>query len=275
MPNDASFTKYLLRDINNGGMWRGCCNLPQQYFAHFQNADQVLWVANFTIGEQRMVPTNQEYFYPKCDPKTTRFQGDLSNPTVYVKSQRDLLQNLDQGDKDRSFRFVTRQLLETEIAVCEAIRSKAPHAHLAEYKGVVVDKWDRATAIVYKRYTSDLYDFMATGRLRDAHCKPILDAVEQGLKHLHSLGFVHGDLRPCNIFLTITGGAAENLPVKLKDIVLGDFDATLQQGARGFKTNGEGWYTQSWAKGNKTASQFEDLYALQQLILWLVRYSVL
>lgn len=36
-------------------------------------------------------------------------------------------------------------------------------------------------------------------------CFHIVDAVGQGLTHMHSLGIVHGDLKPGNIFMTSTG----------------------------------------------------------------------
>ncbi|RMY84545.1 hypothetical protein D0864_07529 [Hortaea werneckii] len=77
---------------------------------------------------------------------------------------------------------------------------KHPHENLAQYYGCVVAE-GRIKQLCLQRYDCNLMQWM-----HKHHDKPpqreveaVLDDIEAGIEHLHSLGFAHNDLNPENI----------------------------------------------------------------------------
>lgn len=83
--------------------------------------------------------------------------------------------------------------------------------------------------------------------------------VAQGLQHAHTMGFVHGDLKPSNILVT-----DENI-VKISDFVYGDFANGLPQTE----------YAAPELTSGSTRSPQSDVYSLGALLSHLVTGTVL
>ncbi|KAF2635249.1 hypothetical protein P280DRAFT_484818 [Massarina eburnea CBS 473.64] len=208
--------------------------------------------------------------FPAFHPETmTKYTGSVNDPDVFVKYQNALQLQLHTRDGDRF-----AELLRREIAVGEALL-KSPHPNLAEYKGVVVHEYLGVVAIVYKRYTCDMWDFLLEDLLR---CGPQVEALMNGLRHavdhFNSLGFGHNDIRPANVFLTIKGKAslseAKNDPPDTRheiEVVLGDFDAAVPLG----KPIDMKWAPQEWwPRGMpRIASMALDRRLLGRTMVWM------
>lgn len=100
-----------------------------------------------------------------------------------------------------------------EVEICEILKRR-PHPNIARYLGCQVRE-GRITGICFAKYQKTLmravnpgshmkrrfhYD---NGTLRDVGgCS---NGVEEGIRHLHSLGLVHNDINPANIMLADNG----------------------------------------------------------------------
>ncbi|KAF2688288.1 hypothetical protein K458DRAFT_427914 [Lentithecium fluviatile CBS 122367] len=144
-------------------------------------------------------PLNIAEFFPRLrrgrddapSPRTT------PSPSVYIKKQRILRNDTFLADPGR-FEILTRG----EVRICE----------IASF-----DDIERVTGIAYERYTMTL-----------AESPVILDAVEKAMKHQNSLGIVHCDLQPWNVFLRLNRACEKG--GELEEIVVGDFDSALEVG---------------------------------------------
>lgn len=100
-----------------------------------------------------------------------------------------------------------------DLAAYENIR-KHPYPNLAQYQGYVVSS-GRVTGLCFTRYPQSLISMVNPGhynktefigsveiRGRRARAAQYLDSIEQGLRHLHALSFIHNDLNPSNIMIT-------------------------------------------------------------------------
>ncbi|KAG5931172.1 hypothetical protein E4U60_006393 [Claviceps pazoutovae] len=84
-----------------------------------------------------------------------------------------------------------------EIEAYELLR-RHPHPNIVEYRGCVVSD-GRITGICLAKYKMTLNDRMKVSTPFDKdRC---LECIERGIRHLHSLGIVHNDLKPANIML--------------------------------------------------------------------------
>ncbi|KAG5988798.1 hypothetical protein E4U52_006234 [Claviceps spartinae] len=77
-----------------------------------------------------------------------------------------------------------------------------------------------------------------------------LEGVERGIRHLHSLGIVHNDIKPDNIMCD-----------ELDRPVIIDFDSRGREGQKLNKSGTPGW----WIEVTKLASFENDFYGLSKL----------
>lgn len=118
-------------------------------------------------------------------------------------------------------------LLLKEAHVCEILRAY-PHPNIAQYLGCIVEN-GKITGLCFVKYGKTLSERMAMG------CHPVdTDAffrgIENGIRHLHSLGLIHCDLNPTNI---LTNGDTP---------VIGAFDSCQWEGdVLGFMDRTRGW----------------------------------
>ncbi|KAF2111941.1 hypothetical protein BDV96DRAFT_462894, partial [Lophiotrema nucula] len=147
------------------------------------------------------------------------------------------------------------RIVEREIETCEILRCN-PHPNIAEYQGVTHDEWDRITGVCFDRYPMDLHTFVNQGFVFDA--KDVLQQIEAGIKHLHSMRFTHQDVKPANCLVDPT------FPVKPR-VVLGDFDSVHQIGEM-LHTK---WGTAGWNTSAEYADRNNDFYGLRLIEIWL------
>jgi serine/threonine protein kinase len=128
-----------------------------------------------------------------------------------------------------------------EVVICERLRLR-PHPNVVEYHGVfsrddvpyrfcnsniqVPLDVERVLGIWYTRYDCTLHDLVDRDETFDVrHC---LESIAKGIEHMHSLGIVHYNIKPANIFLK---RPPRNCPESYKWVV-GDFDSAHDAGAR-------------------------------------------
>ena len=156
----------------------------------------------------------------------TIFRGDTEEKSVYMKKQAFLTRDKFKNDHHASCSM-------QEIVCCEHI-SKTTHPNLARYLGVatrMLEEEQRVAKIAYKRYSMDLHNFVIMKRyLQPHHIGFLMHGIQKGMRHLHQLRLVHCDLRPMNVFVSIEDERDENDYVILKEVVIGDFDASVAIG---------------------------------------------
>jgi hypothetical protein len=185
--------------------------------------------------------------YPRYDPS---FMTATYRNNGYEKK----LDLLALGPRlfDSSVAMVTLR----EIKIGEILRQN-PNPNLSVYRGVIVNENNLVSGLVFDRYDMTLGDLVNWRDQFDG--KACIHAVEKGLKHLHSLGYIHFDLKPENVFYSCRD----------KRFVLGDFDASQRIGTRlQLKYGAEGWRPPI-VPGDDIAHLDCDWYGLKVLKFWL------
>lgn len=187
-----------------------------------------------------LLPDN---FYPKGAAGYTPFEprpGE-SDRAVFAKRQELVevaCQEKIQGLQDP----LTVQLTMCELIMCELLRVN-PHPNIAEYRGVVVQDYlkfnrldgsqttiklgtARVIEIKFKRYDCTLWDLHSSHeRVNPRYC---LNSIANGIKHMRSLGYVHGDIKFDKIFVD----SKDPRTVKHRyEFVVGDFDSAAPTGS--------------------------------------------
>ncbi|KAB8356448.1 hypothetical protein FH972_024031 [Carpinus fangiana] len=151
-----------------------------------------------------------------------------------------------------------------ELKVCEKIRL-SPHVNVAEYFGCQVQD-GRITGLCFTKYRESLATRVNPGHLnKEAFKIPgafigrtdvWIKGIQAGLKHLHSLGFVHNDISPSNIMF----GSDDDSPIII------DFDSCCRIGEdKGEKKGTPGWYDPAVTRSMPE----NDFLALEEMALWL------
>ncbi|KND89403.1 Mitogen-activated protein kinase 8 [Tolypocladium ophioglossoides CBS 100239] len=212
-------------------------------------------------GEHRnynlLIPVSA--YSPPCRPEFTRAPDPLPCNTHWIKTPRLIsYDRLHQGPQPN---YIADSVL-TEVEVCEVLK-RNPHSNIARYLGCQVSD-GRITGICFAKYSSTLMQTVnpgncMKGKLRSVRCKGedyshLLKGVECGIRHLHSLGFVHNDINPSNIMLYNDTA------------VIIDFGSCRRQGE---SLEGVGrtyeWYDQDV----EVATPQNDLNALDEIRAWL------
>lgn len=209
-----------------------------------------------------------DYLFPPCRPWMTTFSGDKDSAEVYKKGQVFLTQEKFTSDHHAGCMY-------QEVSRCELI-SKTSHPNLARYLGVetkVIAGEERVVRIAYQRYSMDLHNFVLMKRhLQPHHVDFIMQGIEDGMRHLHKLGLVHCDLRPMNVFVSIEeekDDKDDNGHVVLKEVVVGDFDASVEIGDEiSLKRASKDWWPTETEWGVK-AGEWIDEWCLDKMGRWL------
>ncbi|KAF2126713.1 hypothetical protein P153DRAFT_388040 [Dothidotthia symphoricarpi CBS 119687] len=205
------------------------------------------------------------HIFPAYDPSTmTKYQGPVKgDPSVFIKTQQTLKRKAwtKEGCPDKHAQLVRR-----EVSRCEFLFRAPSHHNIAQYKGVVVDAWNRVTGIAYKRYSMDLCQYVRSKHtIEMRHVEQICEFVQQGVDRLHSLGMVHCDLRPPNVFITVDEDGS------ITEVVAGDFDAMHRVGesiALKSPTGHKLWWPKDVQWGDAARVEI-DGFALKGLRRWL------
>jgi hypothetical protein len=223
----------------------------------------------FAIARLPRKPLNAGSFFPPFDPTSmTPYHANAHEPAhVFIKKQ-DLLAGNEFLQRAPRFAGITL----AEINVAEAL-VKSPHPNLCPYLGVVVNAaMNRVTGLAYKRYTTDLHRFAHHGLLTSpAQIGIIMGAVTAAVTHLHRLGFVHCDVRPCNVFLKV-GAVPGRKERRIEEVVLGDFDAVTRLGGKiEWKLAGGEWRVNGVKVGDVAGVEV-DRFAVGETERWLWRW---
>jgi serine/threonine protein kinase len=193
-----------------------------------------------------------ESVYPAYNPKTMTL-AETSGPVYHKKI--DLLRYASQrwGDME------TKDITAREIRRCEFLRQN-PHPNICHYHGFTLDDAGlRVSALVFDGYDGSLHDIVRDGASFDA--AKCVRHLKRAIEHLHSLGLVHCDIKPDNIFV-------RNSP---EHYILGDFDSTHYDDTFfGVKTGTLGWVPDE-LKTMCIALREIDWYSYDMVYAWLVQ----
>jgi predicted Ser/Thr protein kinase len=184
----------------------------------------------------------------QCPPEVAKA------PTTYVKKPKAMwLETLNRRQQGL-------YLLEKEARICDQIRRKGGlHPNIAHYHGMVVEN-DRITGLAFEKYVCDLHDIdWFSDRVPDLD--RVYNDIREGIRHLHSVGYCHNDLKPMNICLTEEGRA-----------VIIDFDSAMPTGE---KLKGR-YGTRGWSDRTSNVSrESNDFYSLAKIKQWLDKKAAL
>jgi serine/threonine protein kinase len=224
---------------------------------------------------------NPAALYPRASSTYHRFRSreGESSSAVFKKVQKPLDLLSSTGRPDLLTDGSTKLLTAREISICELLRSK-PHPNIARYRGVeckssldfgtgsrakrITLDTERVYRLVFKRYDCDLGQLVNSGKRFDV--KYCLRSIEAGLVHMYSLGLVHVDIKPENIF--VSKPSSKN---STYEFVIGDFDSTQKIGSRlELKGGDERWSKLGSNEMGKKVGPDNDWFNFQNLKLWLV-----
>ena len=166
---------------------------------------------------------------------------------IYVKRPR--LLSWEPGASDGIASLVLQEAEAGEIL------RKHPHPRIAQYHGCLVED-GRITGLCYKKYESDLESTLAARKdITEQEKLAYLEAVRDGLQHLHQLGLAHNDINPSNIMMD------DGKPVSI------DFDSTRRIGVKlGSKAGTFEWELEG-AEFSEPENDFYGLDKIQRVTL--------
>jgi serine/threonine protein kinase len=196
------------------------------------------------ISTMRLVKIPNEMIFPKYEEGLTVAPDPLPH-NVYIKSPR----IIDFGESEASAN-VSLHLLH-EARMCELLKSN-PHPNIAVYHGCIV-KGGLIRGLCFQRYPLNLQKRAAENiPINIDHC---FKHIKKGVKHMHTLGIAHNNIRPTNIMMD------GDMPIII------DFASTLSfgKGLAGWRAG-----SQPWIPPEAIASdEYNDHYAAQQIYHWL------
>lgn len=154
---------------------------------------------------EKVIRVPKSAFNPPFLPKFTRASEPLPVNSYVKKPQLICYDRICQGPQPNL--IADSVLMETEI--CERLM-KHDHPNVATYLGCQVSN-GRITGLCFVKYPYTLMQEVNPGSLmkrklrssrqvtKDYSC--VLAGIEDGIKHLYSLGLVHNDINPSNIML--------------------------------------------------------------------------
>jgi serine/threonine protein kinase len=150
-----------------------------------------------------------------------------------------------------------KDIVAREITNCEILR-KNPHPNICRYQGVNYEKETGAiTGLLFDRYDMNLSDVVKQNRSFNA--TKCLSSIRKGIEHLHSLGLVHCDLKPANIFVDIHAHR----------FVVGDFDSVHKEGTvLQIKCGTPGWCMEEEETQGRALYEC-DRYAFEMIEEWI------
>ncbi|PUU77425.1 serine/threonine-protein kinase-like protein [Tuber borchii] len=221
-----SHTKIILREGN------------QYYYAI--TSRQYPATSKVDLGELDIVPIPTSQMWPSFSAQFGRAPEPLPQD-CFVK-RPSLLNYRDTEDFNH-----LRSLLLNEAEVCEILRA-SPHPNIAQYLGCIVED-DKIMGLCFVKYGMNLSE-RVTKDSRPFDADLILQGIQEGIRHLHSLGLIHCDINPTNIVMD------GDTPVIV------DFDSCRREGEKlGIKGGTWGWTNEDF----EFARPENDEYGLSKI----------
>ena len=189
-------------------------------FFYAYTDEEARHVAGIKTEEVEIFPIPVEAIYPPFEPNFS-FAPDPLPPDCHIK-RPDVISYDPNGVRGSR---PSDKLLK-ELRIYEILKLN-PHPNIAQYLGCIVEG-DRITGLVFPRYRITLADRFEEARpLRP---EIYLEGIDSGLRHLHTLGFIHNDINPWNIMLK-----DDDTPIII------DFDICECEGEKCSSDGTEGW----------------------------------
>jgi len=209
----------------------------QYYYAHTPRRLRSIPNIDLSTLELHPIPTTK--LWPKYLSQFSQAPHPLPSNTFVKRPSL-----LDYGDTPASSDLGS--LILSEARVCEIMKA-SPHPNIVEYLGCLVDEGTIA-GLCFVRYEDTLAKRVRHGSPIDR--KACLESIADGIRHIHSLGLVHCDIKPDNILMDGTNPR------------IGDFDSCHVEGKKlGIKAGTEGWAMHE----SSTATYDLDWYGLSKI----------
>lgn len=198
--------------------------------------------SEINLGDESLLEIPTDKIWPCWDPKLVRASQQLP-PNTYVKRPSLLGYNPATSSK------LGCQLLD-EAEVCQALMAH-PHPNIVKYLGCVVEG-GVVKGLCFVEHSQTLAQKMKKGE--PLNIDLCMAGIENGVRHLHKLGFIHNDLNPSNIMMDGD------------DPIIIDFDSSKREGEElGWKQGTPGWAEE----GLRYADRDNDFYSLSKIRKWL------
>lgn len=174
-------------------------------------------ITQIDLTKLEILPIPRTHVYPLLP---TRAPNPLP-PDVFLKRP-----GLDMYGNSKCLTTISALFMH-EAQMCEVIK-RSPHPNVVKYFGCLLDEDGRISELCFARYGKTLHQMIDDGDIFDR--KACLDDIRAGIEHIHSLGMIHCDINPRNVFADVKG------------FVIGDFDSCALEGDElGEKAGTDGW----------------------------------
>ncbi|KAJ7766126.1 hypothetical protein B0H16DRAFT_1687153 [Mycena metata] len=221
-------------------------------FYHHEHDQPEFEITPDAIGElsKKAVLISHDYYLGKLPaaPATCARTTSLSDSNIYFKKITPFTYRLGE-------RHLPAHDLAHEMEVCEKLKNHH-HPNICRYLGYVpTTDGSHLLGLCFERHETSLV--RAAENKREFDASTVIEGISCGLKHLHSLRYVHNDMNPHNVVL-----AKNNTPVII------DVDSCHEIGA---SLKGKKAGTIDRDHKNQFSEPANEFYGLQQMREWLIR----
>ncbi|KAG6151878.1 hypothetical protein E4U37_004451 [Claviceps purpurea] len=210
--DEFGFTKIIIRG-------------PNREFYYAISQDRFRNSSEINPDNLNKIPIDTDTVWPRYSARLLRAPSPVPQDSYIKETNLCSYEECPEGMEEMPL----SDLVLHEIEAYELLR-RHPHPNIVEYRGCVVSD-GRITGICLAKYKMTLNERMKASIPFDKD--RYLEGIERGIRHLHSLGIVHNDLKPNNIMLD-----------ELDRPVIIDFDSWGREGqkfAPGMKTGALEW----------------------------------
>jgi hypothetical protein len=212
-------TRFLLCNAENGSLWHGTAPTSVDFFALF--LAEGIEVIDFQVANKPIMGVGYHLFFIMFDGmRMMRYIGPTDANGIET-----IWYNFLREREFMRWDNVAARWLNNAVEVGERL-ARRPHRHVAEYKGALVDDFNRVNCVVYKQYEWSLRRFAEEGRLERWHRRIIVEKLELAFKHLHDLRITYGNVKPENVYVTFKSTPLCNIAVVM-DVVLGQMSGAM------------------------------------------------
>jgi serine/threonine protein kinase len=215
------------------------------YYADVQN----MKVNPYTVVGKKI---HIENIYPKTDnigENVTEFIPNNNMLNVYEKTPNLLF--YPDLQKSKFSDNITK-----EVRILESLKLN-PHPNIIKYLGCKIDHHTKQVKSIYlEKHKSTLHKIANHTKLNAKDKNKIIQQLISAVKHLHNIGYIHGDINPNNILIDMN-----------KNAILIDFDSSQKIGKEiEGKCGTPGWEMPTDEKIANTAMDFFAIGKVARLL---------